>query len=96
MLIGACQIGWIVYKADVISKVVDWLMKTRLPAREEEQKAPRPAMEADEAGGAEDQAEEELAEVVISCAGLSAFLLFYQPTDCNYTLFCRLGVASQF
>jgi hypothetical protein len=27
MIILDCQIGWIVYKADIISKVVKWFMK---------------------------------------------------------------------
>jgi hypothetical protein len=66
MLIGACQIAWLVYKADVISKVVEWLMKMpRFFAREEEHKAARPAREVDEGGRAADQVAGESVEVVI-------------------------------
>jgi hypothetical protein len=40
MIIGACQIGWIVYKADIIFKVVEWFIKIpRLFARKTEQAA---------------------------------------------------------
>jgi hypothetical protein len=40
MIIGACQIGWIVYKADIISKVVEWFMKIpQVLARKTEQAA---------------------------------------------------------
>ncbi|XP_051201506.1 uncharacterized protein [Lolium perenne] len=64
MLIGACQIAWLVYKADVISKVVEWLMKMpRFFAREEEHKAARPAREVDEGGRAADQVAGESVEM---------------------------------
>jgi hypothetical protein len=40
MIIGACQIAWLVYKADIISKVVEWIMKIpQVLARKTEQAA---------------------------------------------------------
>jgi hypothetical protein len=40
MIIGVCQVGWIVYKADIISKVVEWFMKIpRVLARKTEKAA---------------------------------------------------------
>ncbi|KAM0821341.1 hypothetical protein ACQ4PT_072300 [Festuca glaucescens] len=65
MLIGACQIAWLVYKADIISKVAELLMK-KMPHFSPAMKSVRqlrPASEANESGGAEDQDSGDSAEV---------------------------------
>ncbi|KAE8779958.1 hypothetical protein D1007_46996 [Hordeum vulgare] len=54
VLIGACHVSWIVYKAGIISKVVEWLRKiARALAGEEEQVAGGAAPVGDGDGDAE-------------------------------------------
>lgn len=66
MLIGACQIGWIVYKAGIISKVVEWLGKMCLVFVKEEDQAVRDAMEDHGGGDAWQEVAKDGVEVVVA------------------------------